>query len=391
MKALGAALVLAAALGVAARAAAVSQQPSATQLLDRYLSGQFDDVVAALATTEDFDDFLKQLERDGEAWVDAGDAAVRTRRELAAATLALEAAHVGERTRWKVTTILGVEGGYEYRITYWEAPSTLVEWGCALLRRTEQPGPLERWWQLAANALSQRAEDDEFLYGDVNFPGRYDRKTMISPTIKIEHLRHLRHRFPHEPRFQIAEPIALEWIPTATDVATKMFTDLQNDIDVGGEATLRLGAMALRRATQAEIRTVVSGGGVPAPVRRVSPQSELDAALAHFRRAESLTRDPWVIYLARYLSGRVWDVRNRPIEAERAYRAAVATIPRAQSASVALGTLLFRQGRRAEGSSLVERVMGPEPMALDPWREYADADYRFWPELIARLRTEIRR
>jgi predicted Zn-dependent protease len=134
----------------------------------------------------------------------------------------------------------------------------------------------------------------------------------------------------------------------------------------------------------------VAAGGSTAPPP-VAPRGSVDEALALFRRAESLTRDPWVIYLSRYLSGWALEAKNHPVEAERAYRSALAVLPRAQSVSVSLGSLLFRQGRRSEGSALVERMIAADPMPPDPWREYAAADYRFWPELLARLRAEIRR
>jgi tetratricopeptide (TPR) repeat protein len=385
--------LLMASLGVAlvSSAPAPRQKISATAALDRYLRGGFDEVLAELSAKEDFEHLLDQLKRDGEVWVDAGDRSERPRRELAAATFALEAARLGEWTEWKQTQLLAIEG-YTYRITFWEAPTRLLEWGCALLRRSAEPGPMERWWQLAAMAVAQRAKDDEFLYGDVNFPGRYSRTTLISPTIKIEHLRHLRERFPNEQRFQIAEAIALEFVDSAHDVATKMFRTLQNDIDVGGEATMRLGAMALRQTiTASDARTVLSVGGSSMEPRPVQRQGSIDEALSLFRRAESLTRDPWVLYLSRYLSGRAWEAKNRPAEAEQAYRRAIAVMPRVQSASVSLAVLLFRRDKRAEASELIERMIAADPIPPDPWREYAASDHRFWPELLAHLREEIRR
>src|SRR5262245_47624064 len=198
-------------------APAISHQaPSALSLLDRYFDGKYDAVVSALSGVQTFDELLEQLKRDGVAWVDSPEGSERRRRELVAATVALEAAYVGEKKRWSDEQALSMDG-YTYLINYWEAHAKLHEWACELLRRNAEPSAAERWWQLAANALTQKAEDEEFLYGDVNFPGRYARTTMISPTIKIEHLRHLRERFPDEPRFELAEPIALEWIPTARD------------------------------------------------------------------------------------------------------------------------------------------------------------------------------
>jgi tetratricopeptide (TPR) repeat protein len=376
-------------LGVAARALDVpggARPLAAMALLDQYLAGRFDEVVAALSAEERLDDLLDQLRRDGHGWVDAGTDDERPRRELAAATLALEAARIGQWKHWKVTQFVQTPVGV-YKITWWEAPPSLLEWGCALLRRHETPQPAERLWQLAANGVAQRGEDDEFLYGDVAFPGRYPKGMMISPTAALEHLRHLRERFPDEPRFQLAQGIAWEWLsadvhadgasivragsasgdPLAatTREAVTAFDELRDDVDVGGEASMRLGVMRLRRG-------------------------DVDEALALFGRAETLTRDPWVVYLARYFAGQAHERRKRPADAERAYRAALAAVPLAQSASVALGALLYRDGRRAEGSAIVEAMLAADPMPADPWRGYIDADDRFWPGLLARLRAEIR-
>jgi Flp pilus assembly protein TadD len=110
-----------------------------------------------------------------------------------------------------------------------------------------------------------------------------------------------------------------------------------------------------------------------------------------FERVESLTRDPWLLYLARLFRGGVLERRGRIADAERAYRGALRAVPRAQAASTALATLLFKQDRRTEASQLVEDMLAASPALVDPWRGYINADDRFWPVLIARLRQEIRR
>ena len=76
-------------------------------------------------------------------------------------------------------------------------------------------------------------------------------------------------------------------------------------------------------------------------------------------------------------------------DAEAAYRGAVAAVPHAQSATIALASLLFRDGRRSEAEKLTADMLAVEPRPVDPWRTYIHADDRFWPQLIARLRQEI--
>jgi hypothetical protein len=52
---------------------------------------------------------------------------------------------------------------------------------------------------------------------------------------------------------------------------------------------------------------------------------------------------------------------------------------------------LARADRQGEAAALVEASVAGRPPPNDPWRAYAAADDRFWPELVARLRAEIRR
>ena len=112
-------------------------------------------------------------------------------------------------------------------------------------------------------------------------------------------------------------------------------------------------------------------------------------ALKHFDRAESLTRDRYVIYLVKYFRGRIAESQRRNEDALEAYRAAVAAWPRAQSATLSLASLLFQNGRRAEAQSLAAAMLEANPQPIDPWKEYVHADNRFWPLLVGKLRAEI--
>ena len=95
---LSASLVICACLGDGTSAA---RRLSVVELLDRYAAGQFDAVVAELDGDVNFEELLNQLKRDGPGWIAAGGAAVQARRELVAATFALEAARVDSWTEWK--------------------------------------------------------------------------------------------------------------------------------------------------------------------------------------------------------------------------------------------------------------------------------------------------
>jgi hypothetical protein len=347
---------------------------SVVVLLDQYAAGRFDAVVEALAADDvDFEDVLEQLRRDGPVWMDAGGPDERAKRELVAATFALEAARAGAWRDWKRTQkqpLMCAEPPAEREcyqppsVLYWKAPPLLIEWGCEIFRRDETPRPIERWWQLAALAVAQRSEDTQFLVQDPAVGRGLGTAEIGNVQDEIMHLLHVQARFPGEARFMLAQGIARDRVwPEDALVA---YGSLNADPDVGGEAMMRLGAMQMR-------------------------QRRPDDGLKLFDQAEELTRDPYVIFLARYFRGQVHEQRRRYEDAEKAYRGAVAAVPHAQSATIALAALAFRDGRRAEAQQLVRDMLAADPPPPDPWRGFVHADDRFWPQLVGKLRAEIAR
>jgi tetratricopeptide (TPR) repeat protein len=360
-------LLVSFALGACLGVAPPPPAPLATQLLDRYAAGRFDEVVAELGTLADLSDLLRQFRRDAPAWIDAGGAAARDRRTLAAVTVALEAARAGAWIEWKwiqrqEPMCAGGECYYPPNILYWQPPPLLIEWGCERLRTGGEPSRAERWWHLAALAVAQRSEDAQFLIGDTKRGLGWDAGEIGNERDEIKHLEHARARFPKDARFVLAEGIARD--RDLPDDAFQAYSALAGDPDVGGEAAMRLGAMQMRRG-------------------------RVDEALDNFDRATALTRDPYVLFLAHYFTGQAMERAGRAADAERAYRRAVAHVPRAQSATLALATLIFRRGQRAEAQRLVAALFAPEPQPPDPWRTFVHADDRFWPALVGRLRGEI--
>ena len=343
--------------------------PSATTLLNLYASGEFDAVASILGDRKNFDELLADLQHNAPAWLDAGGPQDRARRELTAATVALEAARAGEWQDWKLLQRLPALGSYQPPDSLtWRAPPRLIAWGNDLFKRDPTPRPIERWWQLAAVAVAERSEDFEFLLGSP-FEERGN------PQDEFEYLNALFKRFPTESRFVLAQGIALEsrtWPNprrSGSREAQLVYERLQNDEWVGAEASLRLGVLRWRQA-----------GGTGA-----------SAALKLFEHVDEVTRDPFLTYLSRYFSGQALEQTKRPADAERAYRTALMIVPRAQSASVALAAVLARRGARTDAAAIIEDHLSARPQPDDPWRLYAHGDDRFWPELVAHLRQEIHR
>jgi hypothetical protein len=316
--------------------------------LDRYARGEFDAVVEELSNVENFKDTFEALRADGPAWIESAGTGDRDRRELAAATFALEASRLGQWTAWKEVWLSG-----DVKRVTWMPPAQLLEWACERMRQ-RPASPINRIWFLASVAIAERSEDVELLVG---LDGRLQEDI-------VQHVRHAQKSYPKEPRFSLAYGIGEEWHDTGR--ARRYFLQLVDDPDVGAEALLRLGHLALRDRNH----------------------NEATERLGH---AERRSRDPWIVHLARLFLGQSYDMRNRLPDAEREYRVALTAIPRAQSASFALAGVLFRAGQQTEAASVADAALTASLSLSDPWREYAHGDARFWPQLIARLRTEIRR
>lgn len=350
--------------------------------LDRYAAGQFAAVVEQLRSADDFGAILEQLRRDGARWMDAAGPEARSRRELVAATYALEAARAGAWVEWKLIQRqppMCPDCGPPPNVLYWKAPPLLLEWGCQLLRREPTPHPIERWWQLAALSVAQRSEDPQFLIGDTAIGAGIGAGEIVNTQDEIKHLEHVAPRFPKEMRFVLAQGIARDraW----PEEAASVYRALANDPDLGGEAAMRLGALLTPPPGRSNY--MIPGGSSA----RLPPSP--NEAIEQLERAEALTRDPYVVYLARYFKARALESQRKLEQAEAAYRGAVAAVPFAQSATVSLATLLFRDGRRSESQRLVAEMLAQPQRPVDPWRTFVRADDRFWPQLVGRLRAEI--
>lgn len=341
---------------IVATAQPFAQPPTVVSWLDAYAAGRAEQVATELRRVEDFDPILEQLKRDGPGWIAAAGSEQADRRELVAATFALEAARAGIGRPWKL--LLSAPDGTVGYTLYWQAPPLLLEWACERLRARASVHPAERWWHLAAVSVGHRSEDFQFMVGSP-----FESMTLNTKD-EIDHLGHVEGRVPEEMRIQLAKAIAIEWRWPRD--AIPAFQALVTHADVGGEARVRLGISQTRSGRHAD-------------------------AVTTLERAEQETREPHLVYLARLFRGQALEQLKRTKDAEAAYRAAVLTIPGAQSAATAMAGLLAADGRRLEAQQLIGRTIAVQPMPVDPWRVYVHGDDRFWPYLIARLRQEIAR
>jgi len=121
----------------------------------------------------------------------------------------------------------------------------------------------------------------------------------------------------------------------------------------------------------------------------LSRVGKLDAALALVEARPAGGTDPYVLYLTDLVRGQILRARGRHDEAVKAYRDALTTWPGAQSARVALMTLLLSRGDRQEAAQLAEAAETATGNQFDPWWAYWMGDYRVYPTIVAKLREFI--
>jgi len=111
-----------------------------------------------------------------------------------------------------------------------------------------------------------------------------------------------------------------------------------------------------------------------------------DKALEVLNGATRKTTDKELLYLADLIRGQVQRARGQHDEAITAFRSALATWPGAQSARVALMTLLVNRGDREGATVLAEAAQTASDDEFDPWWTYWLGDFRSYPAMLDHLR-----
>ena len=332
------------------------------ELLDRYERGNHEAVVAELAAVSDIAGFAREVQRRVEGWTRPAQASPATieRRRVVAAVFVLEMAAAHLDTDW---------GSVRYT----------VEWACELIRKGRAT-PLERVWHLAVVALAGGARDEQFLayFPPFSSPDPFVRNRFSS----FVHADHAARRFPDEIRFRFAEAFA-SGLPGLDEPKRDTPLRLGNHEKDAGQTAIR----SLRRF-------------LADPV--VGPEAHLRIghlyyclgnsrdATRHYQAALRAARDPFVMYLAHFFTGRMSEASGRQDEAADAYRRALAAMPHVQSATMALAAQLFLDEKPGEAYQLLNASLTEKPRTPDPWRLFGYGDYRFWPDLIGQLRERIR-
>ena len=111
-----------------------------------------------------------------------------------------------------------------------------------------------------------------------------------------------------------------------------------------------------------------------------------ERALEVLNGGTAQSTDKEVQYLADLIRGQILRALGRSDDAVNAFRAALATWPGAQSARVALMTLLVSRGEREEAAALAEAAQTASENEFDPWWTYWLGDFRSYPAMLDKLR-----
>jgi hypothetical protein len=208
------------------------------------------------------------------------------------------------------------------------------------------------------------------------------------PDPNPKHLMHALERFPDDVELQLARIVAWTWGRDAEptrNVRERLF----------GEGPLVRRAPPQTEAVKA--LEAISGDeafGAEALVRIAQLQMTMRdpvAALRAAEQAEPRSRSRAVRYLSLLLAGRALEALRRPSDAQQKYEAALALLPRAESATVALASLQFVQDDRESAVALMRSTFDAAPPPTDPWRLVSYGSFMHWPRLQAEMRAELQR
>jgi tetratricopeptide (TPR) repeat protein len=211
----------------------------------------------------------------------------------------------------------------------------------------------------------------------------------LKPALAAPFVERALSRFPEEPRFLLARAIVSDQrtIVAAPPAPPTRLSQAGNRTSVPPINTDEIIALYETAATHAPTRAeaLMRLGWL---LHRLKRDEE---ALARLKEAASAETSDWhVRYLRDLLTGQVLMSLTRQGEAIDFFRRAMATVPGAQSARVALMTALTLSGNRDGSEALAESIQAASSVAIDPWWMYWQGLYREYPDATRRLRDMTR-
>lgn len=358
-------LALAIALGAMPGMRAQAPTVDLIAILETYAAGRPDEAVAKAAAFKELGPLRLQFVQRAPAWIAADPAASAHRRAVVAGfVVELAAARLEDD---------------------WGRLSDLIEFTCAQILRTAPPSEFERSWHMATTALAGRARVRQWLLGPyARLPHMKPRKELPDDPPSPKHLTHALERFPEDPQFQLARVVAWTWGRDAEP------TRNTGDREFGRVSRPpQLDALMGLEPLQA-IPAVASEAFIRAGLVHVTLRDHA-AALKAFAAARPGASTTQVKYLSHFLAGRSLEALNRQDDAAAEYRAALALVPLAESATVALAGLHFMRGDNDDAVKLVDDAFAKTSTTTDPGRLTGYGAFLYWPEIKAAMRAEIKK
>jgi Flp pilus assembly protein TadD len=260
--------------------------------------------------------------------------------------------------------------------TEWGVAMRLVNWVRQQLVDQRTPAPLEMVWHQAFIGLIEY-----YCLKEGGAPN-----TSIIKDLQLE-LEYVRDRYPKEPQFLLAWAWGDYWDyrPAAESMLWPEKMDIDHlwdtwEIPFLHSAEGYYAAALATPATAAEAKVRI------AELRL--KRHDADGALAILRDVDATSRDREVRYLSSLEQGWAYDLNGDGAKAIESFRRALAFLPDAQTASIALAGALMIDGRPDEASDITDRALTAH--VLDPWIFHRYPAFQHYPDLMNRLREELK-
>jgi tetratricopeptide (TPR) repeat protein len=373
------------------------------------------DVVSALALYEraqysDFGDLIDRAEDLGghfgafdtqaDRWIAAAGETARDRRRVVAASVALELAH-------------------RLRKDPPELPGNYLVWASLVMRQASGlSSETDRAWHIAVLAGMEELDFPWIL--PVGTPAGNQALDLLRQRLgQGGQLAVSLKRFPDEPRFHLAQAEAAEglglgyntrwprFVPAFLDLVKK---DATSAVPEEPRSAAERSILARRQSaarTLAELSNLSRvQTGFQALIRFPELRGEIElhlgyldaegmqwtSALAHFAQVRNLTEEPYLRYLADYLTGRTLQATGELKSAREAFERAREILPHARSASTQLAVELLTTDSASDANraySLLRFAYAAPPPA-DPWELFDHGDARLWPVHMTRLQEALK-
>jgi hypothetical protein len=181
--------------------------------------------------------------------------------------------------------------------------------------------------------------------------------------------------FPREPRFVLSRAVAVE-LRGSQYAGSSAHVSSRTLDEAVPRFTAAMAFEATRSEAQLRLGNMYAGAG------------EQMNALKSYQDAQDHAGDRSLMYLARLFTGRLkldLDLTG----AEKAFRDCLDIVPGAQSATIGLATVRFRQHDQLEATRLVDSALAATEIVADPYWVYWIADAAAWPEIVRLLRLEL--